>query len=313
VLDLIDYPSYFSLLEMPISNGHSAILNALQEENLIKPNKAGHWDITCLGAILFAKRLENFPTLKRKALRIIQYKGNNKVETLREYVINKGYAAGFEELVNQILTLVPANEYIEQPLRKVTPMYPELAIRELVANALIHQDFFITGTSPMIELFDARIEITNPGIPLVATDRFLDTPPKSRNETLASLMRRLRICEERGSGIDKVVFETELFQLPPPIFETTDDHTRTVLFAHKQLKEMDKAERIWACYLHACLRYVQRDLMTNTSLRQRFGIDPKNSSMVSRIIKETIAAARIYCYDDTVGNKAKKYCPSWAK
>ncbi len=54
----------------------------------------------------------------------------------------------------------------------------------------------------MVEIFDDRIEITNPGEPLVDTQRFIDTPPKSRNETLASMMRRFRICEERGSGID---------------------------------------------------------------------------------------------------------------
>jgi predicted HTH transcriptional regulator len=52
-----------------------------------------------------------------------------------------------------------------------------------------------------------RIEITNPGEPLVDPQRFVDSPPKSRNEVLASLMRRFRICEERGSGIDKVISE----------------------------------------------------------------------------------------------------------
>jgi predicted HTH transcriptional regulator len=92
-------------------------------------------------------------------------------------------------------------------------------VRELVANALIHQDFSLSGAGPMVEIFDGRIEITNPGEPLVDTDRFLDSPPTSRNEGLASLMRRFRICEERGSGIDKVVAQLELYQLPPPVFE----------------------------------------------------------------------------------------------
>ncbi len=89
--------------------------------------------------------------------------------------------------------------------------YPELAIRELVANALIHQDFFISGAGPMVEIFENRIEITNPGSPLVSTARFIDTPPRSRNETLASMMRRFGICEERGSGIDKVITQVELY------------------------------------------------------------------------------------------------------
>jgi predicted HTH transcriptional regulator len=66
-----------------------------------------------------------------------------------------------------------------------------------VANALIHQNFFITGAGPMVEIFDDRMEISNPGKSLLNAERFLVTPPKSRNETLSSLMRRLGVCEER--------------------------------------------------------------------------------------------------------------------
>ncbi len=313
IFDLLDYSSYFRLLEIPMPDGHSAILHSLQQERLIQKNKAGHWDITNLGAILFAKNLENFPDLKRKTLRIIQYKGKGRIETLRESLFTKGYAAGFQEFIQLALALVPSNELIGQALRETKPMYPELAVRELMANMLIHQDFFASGTGPMVEIFDDRMEITNPGLPLVETDRFLDTPPISRNEELASLMRRFGICEERGSGIDKVVLQTEIYQLPPPLFEITDAHTRVVLFGYKSFKDMDKGERVWACYLHACLHYVQRDFMTNTSLRKRFGIEDKNSAMASRIIKDTLAAGRIHVYDSTVGNKSKKYLPSWAK
>jgi predicted HTH transcriptional regulator len=191
-------------------------------------------------------------------------------------------------------------------------MFPELAIRELVANALIHQDFHLTGTGPMVEIFAGRMEITNPGLPLVQTDRFLDSPPRSRNETLASFMRRIGVCEERGSGIDKVVFQTELFQLPAPLFEVMEQHTRATLFAHRELREMDKTDRIRACYLHACLRYVQRDYMTNTTLRERFGINKENSSIASRIIRDTIEADLIRCHDETVGSRGRKYVPKWA-
>ena len=153
-------------------------------------------------------------------------------------------------------------------------------MRELVANALIHQDFTITGTGPMVEIFEDRIEITNPGAPLVDIQRFVDTPPRSRNESLASFMRRIGICEERGSGIDKVVFEVELYRLPAPLFEAPGGFTRTVLFAHKALADMDTAERVQACYLHACLKHVTRDFLTNASLRERFGI---KSGIVRRL------------------------------
>src|SRR5208337_1323307 len=94
-----------------------------------------------------------------------------------------------------------------------------------------HQDFSVMGTGPMVEVFSNRIEITNAGEPLIKTERFLDSPPKSRNDALASLMRRFGVCEERGSGIDKVVAQVELYQLPAPLFEAPLGFTRAVLFA----------------------------------------------------------------------------------
>jgi predicted HTH transcriptional regulator len=191
-------------------------------------------------------------------------------------------------------------------------MYPDLAVRELIANALIHQDFSVGGAGPMVEIFDDRLEITNPGEPLVEIERFLDSPPRSRNEALASFMRRVGICEERGSGVDKVVFETEFYQLPPPRWERPDGSLRVVLFAHRDLRSMDKQERVHACYLHACLLYVMREQMTNTSLRERFGIEPKNSATASRIIRDALAAKVIKPYDPDQGKKNARYLPHWA-
>ncbi len=312
-LKLLDYPAYFDLLSLPLPESRDGILAALAADDMIVQGKGGKWNITNLGAVLFAKRLADFRTLTRKAVRVVLYKGESRVETVREQEGSKGYAAGFEGLIGSVTNLLPSNEVIGQALRKQVPMFPELAIRELVANAIIHQDFHLTGTAPMVEIFASRMEITNPGLPLVQTDRFLDSPPKSRNEALASFMRRIGVCEERGSGVDKVVFQTELYQLPAPLFETTEEHTRAVLFAHRDLKEMDKADRIRACYLHACLRYVQRDSMTNTTLRERFGIDEKNSATASRLIKEALDAGLIVPYDANAGRKYMKYLPWWAK
>jgi ATP-dependent DNA helicase RecG len=312
VLRLLDYPAYFDLLERPLPANREGILEALADDRLIRRNDAGGWNVTHLGAILFAKRLDAFRALRRKAVRVVQYRGNDRTETLKEQEGAKGYACGFEGLVGFIHGLLPANEVIEQALRRSVPMFPELAVRELVANALIHQDFFVTGAGPMVEIFDDRIEITNPGEPLVDTQRFVDTPPQSRNEALASLMRRFRICEERGSGIDKVVFQVELFQLPAPLFESPEGFTRAVLFAHKPLSAMDKADRVRACYLHACLCFVTRKEMTNTTLRARFGVEEHNRAAVSRIIREAVETGVIVPAEPDAAPKLMRYLPFWA-
>lgn len=312
VLIRLDYPAYFDLLNLPLPDGRNAILEALENDALISRCEAGNWNITRLGALLLAKKMDDFADLRRKAVRVIHYKGRSRVETLKEQIGGKGYASGFKGLIDFIMATTPSNEIIRQSLRETVPMFPEIAVRELVANALIHQDFFVTGAGPMIEIFEDRMEITNPGKPLVDTRRFLDSPPKSRNETLASLMRRFRICEERGSGIDKVVFNVELFQLPAPAFEQPEDFTRATLFAHRPLNRMDKNDRVRACYLHACLKRVMGDYLSNASLRERLGVAEKNKAAVSRYIREAVEEGMIKPFEEDAPRKFMKYLPYWA-
>jgi len=311
-LALLEYPAYFDLLDLPLPVDRDAILSRLENDLLLLRNNSGTCDITNLGAILFSRDLKKFPSLTRKALRVIIYKGTDRMSTLREQGGRKGYANGFTGLMDYIHDLLPHNEVIGKALRQEKHAYPPLATRELVANALIHQDFSITGAGPMVEIFSDRMEITNPGLPLVGTERFLDSPPRSRNEKLASFMRRLGICEERGSGVDKVVAQTEFYQLPAPIFETPEGFTRVVLFTHKEWRDMDSRDRTRACYLHACLRYVQRMPMTNASLRERFGIATENSAMVTRVIKESISEGLIKPSDAEQSRRHAKYLPFWA-
>lgn len=312
VLQLLDYPAYFELMGMPLPEGREGIVNALEADDLIERMDTGHWKVSYLGGILFAKKLQDFRMLARKAVRIIWYKGNSRVETVREIEGTKGYAVGFESMIDYLKNLLPSNEEIGKVFRKEVPMYPELAIRELIANAIIHQDFSLTGTGPMVEIFASRMEITNPGIPLVDTERFLDSPPRSRNEAIASFMRRINICEERGSGIDKVISAVELYQLPAPIFEKTDEHTRVTLFAYKDFKDMETEDKIRACYQHCCLKYVNREPMNNASVRERFRIDEVNSAMASRVIKQTVDAGLIKLYDAKANRNAYRYIPYWA-
>lgn len=311
-LALLDYPSYFSLLKQPLPTDQAGLLDRLQADGMLARDNAGGWNVTNLGAVLFARDLGQFRSLNRKAMRVVVYEGHSRQKALREQVDCRGYAAGFEGLLEFVRALVPRNEVIGKALRQDLPMYPDLALRELIANALIHQDFGVSGAGPMVEIFADRVEVTNPGQPLVTTERFLDCPPRSRNEALASFMRRAGICEERGSGVDKVVIETEIFQLPAPVWEVPDGFLRAVLFAHKTLRDMDREDRVRACYLHACLRHVLRDAMTNASLRERFGIEAHNSAIASRIIRDALEAGKLKPYDPDQGKKNARYVPYWA-
>lgn len=313
VLSLLDYPNYFRLMEVPLPDNRTAIFDRLAKDRIILPAPGELFDISNVGAILFARDLREFEWLARKALRVIIYKGTNRVETRKEQTGGKGYAIGFEGAISYINDQLPQNEQIGQALRREVRMYPEIAVRELVTNAIIHQDFNVSGAGPMVEIFSDRMEISNPGVPLIDTLRFIDEPPRSRNETLASLMRRMNICEERGSGIDKVIFQVEVFQLPAPDFRVAGDSTVTVLYGPRQFAQMDREERIRACYQHACLQYVSGKRMSNATLRKRLGIKDKNYPMASRIIRDAITRNLIRAYGETDGSRRDStYVPFWA-
>lgn len=311
VLSLIDYPSFFRLMEIPLPENKSAILEKLAEEKIIIKRQSCY-DITNLGGILFATNLNNFDNLSRKAVRVVFYKGASRIDAIREQVGAKGYAVGFEGLVEYISANLPSNEEIGKALRKDTPMYPPIAIREFVANALIHQDFSIGGASVMIEVFADRIEITNPGKPLIDVLRFIDHAPISRNEKLAAMMRRLKICEERGSGIDRAITQCEIHQLPAPDFQKGDLFTRVTMIAPQPMGKMTKEDKVRACYQHCCLQYLSGNKMTNESFRGRLNISDKNYSIASRIISETVARKLIRPDESSRSRKYAQYLPEWA-
>lgn len=313
VLELLNYHSYFQLQDLPVPDARVQILGALKSDQIITGQPDGNYAITNLGALLFANRIKDFPNLERKSPRVIRYKGFSKAVAEREQVGVMGYASAFEGLVAYIDNLLPRNEVIEQALRKSVSMYPPVAVREIVANALIHQDFSVSGAGPMVELYDDRIEFTNPGTPLVDPARFVDAPPRSRNEKLAALMRRCNICEERGSGWDRIGFEIEFHQLPAPLIRVAEGQTSVTLFAHRPLKEMDRDDRIRAVYLHACLQYVRHKRLTNSSVRERFGLGDKDTSTASSYIREAVDAGLIVVHDPTAGKKLMQYVPVWAK
>ncbi|MFA5864259.1 MAG: ATP-binding protein [Phycisphaerae bacterium] len=311
VLSLVDYTTCFRLLNIPLPDNRQAILDRLMTEKVIVRHSSDRFDITNVGAILFAANLSRFTRLTHKAPRVIIYRGENRTDTIKEQKGGSlGYAIGFTGLVSYITDQLPQNEQIEKAIRRQVRIYPEIAIRELVANALIHQDLNMHGTRPMIEIFTDRMEISNPGLPLINTLRFIDEPPQSRNEILAGMMRRMSICEERGSGVDKVIFHVEAFQLPAPDFRTTTKHTVAVLYGPRDFSKMDRQDRIRACYQHACLWYVSGKQITNQTLRDRLKIEKTNYPMASRIIRDTIDAELIRPM--TGSGKESGYVPFWA-
>lgn len=311
VIDKLDTQAFFELMKQPYPTDRGGVLARLVEQRLID-HEDGQYSIRRIGGLLLAKRLDEFPDLARKAPRVVVYTSNSKLETRIDQTVQRGYATGFQDLVTIVMQQMPQNEIIENALRKRVKLLPENSIRELIANSLIHQDLKIGGAGPMIEIYPNRIVISNPGSPIVEVDRFIDGY-QSRNERLADFMRRMSICEERGSGIDRVIHEAELYQLPPPRFQSDPQRTTVTVYGPQPFDEMDREDRIRACYQHCSLKWVLNERMTNQTLRERFGLAVGRAAIASQVISATIDSGMIKP-DDAVGTSRKyaRYLPFWA-
>lgn len=311
VSNLLFLDGYFKLINLPKPGSISAAVDRLRINDLIHEN-SGRFSIPRGSALLLAADISEFPELERKKTRVVVYNGTSKLDTKLERTAVRGYAVGFQGLVKFIGEQLPQNEVVENAVRKEAKLVPDSVIRELIANAHIHQDFEISGTSVMIEIYTDRVEISNPGTPQIPTDRFIDGC-QSRNERFAMMMRKLNICEEKGSGIDRVVQAAELLQLPAPDFRTGYQSTTSVIYGPRDFEAMGRDDRIRACFQHCVLRYVMSQQMTNQSLRERFNLPESKSAIVSQIIAYTAESGFIKP-DSKVGGSRKfaRYIPIWA-
>lgn len=314
IAGLLDLARIAELLQRQLPDDEAELIRWLCDEKMLAPEGKGYY-ITNLGAIAAARDLDQFESLKRKRIRVIRYRGTNKVDTIDEHMGQRGYAIGFEGLIGYLKRILPHSEVIQQSLRVEVSIYPEIALRELIANTFIHQDFTVTGAGPMIEVFDDRIDFTNPGnlLPSKRVDRLIGTTPESRNEGLASAFRRYRICEERGTGFQKVVQSVELFGLPPVVFTPLENAFRVTLYAPKSFADMSQMERIEACYQHAVLQHLASQVVTNTTIRNRFKLHEKHRTIVSNLLTEAARKGRIKRKDpDATSSKFVEYVPYWA-
>ena len=314
VLDLLDTSAFFKLLDKPYPESDRGVIDKLLDYGLIEERPmSASFIIRRLGAILLAKDLTQFRELYRKAPRVIAYDGRSKIDTtIIDVTPTKGYASGFQDLVQLVNSHLPKRELFDKALRREIRMVPEIALREVIANALIHQDFNLWGCSVTIEIFQDRVQVTSPGEPLIQANRFIDSH-RSRNERVAYLTRMMRICEERGSGVDRMVNAAEEHELPAPDFRAGEQQTLATIYGPQHFHQMDREMRINACFLHCALKYLRNERMTNQSLRERFRLPSSGSTAASRVIDATIET-RLIKLDQKAGTsrRFRRYLPFFA-
>ncbi len=312
VLEKLETDTYYRLRGDEIPKNQDEIIRRFAQHSYLRDDMEGGYDITNLGALLFAKNITLFPSISAKSIRVIKYSGKDKKVSEEEKEYIKGYAVIFPDLLKFIIDKLPKEEKYIGGVRKVGSIYSETAIREIIANALIHQDFTITGVGPVVEIYQDRMEVINPGNSLIEVDRIIDER-RSRNEKFASAMREIGICEERGGGIDKAIIEIEEMFLPAPEWFPSENSMRVVIFGPKKFSQLSKSERVWACFCHCVVRWLRHDYMSNATLRSRFSLSNEEYQAVSVVIADARKEKRIVPAEPEQGKRNARYVPYWAR
>jgi len=302
VIYYLDYKRLYERIDRHIPKEPSIILDLLKEYRLVAKVR-GRWAITNMGALLLARRLSDFETIRAREIVLRKYEGSNNRMLSMEKKLVAGYVVEFEDLIDWLEINTSKESIVTIREREVT--YPKVALREFLANMMVHQDFDIKGMTLTVEIFANRLVFTNPGNSLNDVNRLIDLPPRSRNEKLAEMLLILNICERRGSGYDRAVEAIEAMNLPPYKVESGKNFTRLTLYPQKALRYMTQTEKIQACYQHACLLYEEGLELNNASLRKRLELDNKQSSVASRIISDTVNAGLIKVANEDI--RSKKY------
>lgn len=216
---------------------------------------------TIAGALIFARnKLQQFPSLSRYIIRCVRYKGSS----VSTDIIDKADIGGtldiqIDEMQKFILRNIQLSAQIIGTRRVERYEYPKKAIREIVANAVIHRDYKITGTYTQVNVFEDRIEVFNPGcLPPGVTVENIKDAQASRNEVIAALLKDLDYLEEYGRGIDIVFNKMREWGLLGPLFKNTANSFKVILPGPKLSKLNDRQIKIWG-YLVEKERITSRD------------------------------------------------------
>ena len=203
---------------------------------------------TFAGFMIFSKTSpQQFLSFSRYIIRCVRYQSDSVASPIIDKMDIDGTLDQQIDSVHKfILRNIPLKALIVRTKRVETYGYPEDAIRELVANAVIHRDYMISETYTQVSVFSNRVEISNPGnLPPGVTIENIKDAQFSRNQVIAGILKDMDYLEEYGRGIDIVFSRMEERGFLPPIFKNLSNSFKVILFG-ETFKDLNERQiQIW--------------------------------------------------------------------
>lgn len=158
--------------------------------------------------------------IPQSAVTCVAYKGNSKVDVLDKKTFELDLISNIDEAINFLKRHLNLSYEIKTKKRVEKLEIPEVVLREAIVNAVAHRDYFEKGATVMVEIFDDRVEISNPGgLPKGLKTEDFGKRTLARNPLIASLLHRAGYIEKLGTGVPRIKEGMMEAELPEPKFE----------------------------------------------------------------------------------------------
>lgn len=203
------------------------------------------------GVLFFAQEPTKY--LPQSAVTCVAYSGNTKVDILDKKTFERDLISNIDETIGFLKRHLNLAFEIKATQRQERLEIPEVVIREAVVNAVAHRDYLEKGATVMVEVFNNRVEISNPGgLPKGLSKDNFGTRTLARNPLIASILNRIRYIEKLGTGVQRMRSTMEYVGLPEPEFIFNSFFTvvlRRFSVSDLLMKELEitekRAERIY--------------------------------------------------------------------
>ena len=183
-------------------------------------NVAHNDRITNAGVLFFAENPHKF--IFHAQMTLIAFKGKDRIHIFDRQDIQDDLLTQFNGAVFFLKKHLNLRSEIKGVNREDIYEIPLEALREAIANAIIHRDYSMRGTSLMVEVYDDRVEIINPGgLPAGMEKKDFGKISVRRNERIADLFFRMDKVELAGTGIRRMREAMTAAGLPPPKIRQT--------------------------------------------------------------------------------------------
>jgi len=296
-VDELDFDRLFTLLPQLDKNKRNSPKNIallLDRRILIGTNNSPH--ITTAGWLCFATQPQHKRQFRNAYVEFHVFYGTMRDKPIKKHSIQGSLPEQIEQTIQLLQQNIWAIPKIQGVKREDILAYPEVVLREVITNSIVHRDYRKMHLPVKVAMFSNRVEISNPGglMPGLTTLNLVHRRDW-RNPLLAELMKKFGFGDMDGQGIDRLYAETLSIRVPPPVFLDDQNSFTVTLSAPKTFEAFTPEEK----RLMIIILAIMQDNIDNESVRNCFGVSREKATtliqaMTSGHILEKSSTSRKY-------------------